>query len=112
MHPHRQTPLWVDMTVRQTVQECPLFVHGHRPQARLRTTAVHTRAIIGVFNRTSDLVKPRDLAEWRPWARVGRKRGNILPSPLPVEMRRVAATSAFVDSSRPLRANSSHLAMA
>ena len=29
------------------------------------------KAIIGVFDRTSGLEKPRDLAEWRPW---GRKR--------------------------------------
>src|ERR1700733_12001460 len=37
-------------------------------------------AVVGVFDRTSGLEKPRDLAEWRPWALIGRRRRKIAKS--------------------------------
>ena len=35
--------------------------------------------VIGVFDRTSGLEKPRDLAKWRPWARTGQSRMGKWP---------------------------------
>jgi hypothetical protein len=65
-----------DELISQALVLDPNFANAHDEQAR---TFVIQTAFLS-FNCTSGLEKPRDLAEWRPWALVGRKRGNIAKS--------------------------------
>ena len=35
------------------------------------------QTVIGVFDRTSGLEKPRDLSEWRPWVQIDNRMSGV-----------------------------------